>query len=70
MSLAVRPDHNGTSRESQAKCGLAEEPGESVYADIEDGKIKLTTENGYGVTNTICMEPDIFAILIPYGPKT
>jgi len=27
--------------------------GDSVYAELEDGMIKLTTENGYGPSNTI-----------------
>jgi hypothetical protein len=37
--------------------------GDSVYACIEDGMIKLTTENGFGATNTIFLEPDTWANL-------
>jgi hypothetical protein len=37
--------------------------GDSVYACIEDGMIKLTTENGFGATNTIFLELDTWANL-------
>ncbi len=33
--------------------------GDGVYADVEDGMVKLTTENGYGDTNTIFMKPEV-----------
>jgi len=39
--------------------------GDSVYADIEQGIIRLTTENGYGGTcNEIYLEPQVFLALI------
>jgi len=35
--------------------------GDSVYAEVEDGMIKLTTENGKidDPSNTIYLEPDV-----------
>ena len=41
--------------------------GDGVYADIEGGMIKLTTENGYGVSNTIYLEPELVAELVRYA---
>lgn len=41
--------------------------GDSVYAEINEiGQIVLTTENGYGPTNTIYLEPEVMAALIKY----
>jgi len=40
--------------------------GDSVYADMEDGMIKLTTENGYEPNNTIYMEPAVYHALLMY----
>jgi hypothetical protein len=37
--------------------------GDSVYACIEDGMIKLTTEDGRSTTNTIFLDPDTWANL-------
>lgn len=36
--------------------------GDSVYAEF-DGELVLTTENGYGPTNRIVLEPAVFAAL-------
>jgi hypothetical protein len=35
--------------------------GDSVYVDVEDGMVKLTTENSlpYDPSNTIYMEPEV-----------
>lgn len=33
--------------------------GDSVYAAVENGMIKLTTENGDGPSNTIYLEPEV-----------
>lgn len=33
--------------------------GDSVYAEIDQGMIKLTTENGDGPSNTIYLEPEV-----------
>ena len=33
--------------------------GDSVYAEVEDGMIKLTTENGEGPSNTIYLDPGV-----------
>lgn len=30
--------------------------GDSVYAEVENGMIKLTTENGFGASNTIYLD--------------
>lgn len=40
--------------------------GDGVYADTEDGMLKLTTENGYGASNTIYLEPEVIDALIRY----
>jgi hypothetical protein len=40
--------------------------GDSVYADVEDGMLKLTTENGLGASNTIYLEPDVYKALARY----
>lgn len=40
--------------------------GDSVYAAVEDGTVKLTTENGYGPSNTIYLEQDVLAALTRY----
>lgn len=40
--------------------------GDSVYAEIQDGIIKLTTENGHGASNTICLEPEVWRSLQLY----
>ena len=41
--------------------------GDSVYVDIENGMLKLTTENGVGpASNTIYLEPDVFEALSRY----
>jgi hypothetical protein len=33
--------------------------GDSVYVEIENGRVKLTTENGYGPSNTIYLESEV-----------
>lgn len=37
--------------------------GDSVYIEIENGMFKLTTNNGFGPTNTIYLEPDVYDAL-------
>lgn len=37
--------------------------GDSVYAEIEDGMLKLMTDNGYGPSNIIFLEPKVYAAL-------
>lgn len=38
--------------------------GDSVYAEVDDlGALVLTTENGYGATNTIYLEGEVLAEL-------
>lgn len=37
--------------------------GDAVYAELEDGMIKLTTEYGEGPTNTVYLEPEIYEAL-------
>lgn len=40
--------------------------GDSVYADFDGYQVLLTTENGYGATNTIALEPEVFFSLFRY----
>lgn len=40
--------------------------GDSVYADVENGMIKLTTENGGGPSNTIYLEIAVYEALVDY----
>jgi len=43
--------------------------GDSVYVEIEDYRIKLTTENGYGVTNEIFLDFEVFKRLVEITDK-
>lgn len=38
--------------------------GDSVFADVENGMVKLTTENGIESTNTIYLEPEVMSQLL------
>jgi len=40
--------------------------GDSVYADIENGMIKLTTEDCVDESNTIYLEPEVYNALVQY----
>jgi hypothetical protein len=40
--------------------------GDSVYVGVENGMLKLTTENGISVTNTIYLEPEVITALLKY----
>lgn len=40
--------------------------GDSVYADVTDGFLVLTTENGMGPSNTILLEPAVIRSLLNY----
>ena len=40
--------------------------GDSVYAEIEHGMVKLTTNNDLGDSNTIYLEPDVMYSLIRF----
>lgn len=40
--------------------------GDSVYADFDGFAVTLTTENGYGPSNTIVLEPEVVAALNRY----
>jgi len=37
--------------------------GDSVYAEFDGANITLTTDNGYGPSNTIVLEPFVLAAL-------
>lgn len=37
--------------------------GDSVYADHDGHSVVLTTENGFGPSNTIVLEPEVMAAL-------
>lgn len=41
--------------------------GDSVYAALEDGMMKLTSENGMEATNTIYLEPEVFEALAVFA---
>ena len=40
--------------------------GDSVYAEIQDGMIKLTAENGVGPSNTIFLEAPVYDCLVEW----
>jgi hypothetical protein len=40
--------------------------GDSVYVELEDGMLKLTTENGMGPSNTIHLEKQVYDSLVEY----
>lgn len=44
--------------------------GDSVYAELERGMLKLTTDNGMGPSNTIYMEPEVYTALTRYVERT
>jgi hypothetical protein len=56
---AVRLANNDTNQKRNNT--MKEYIGDSVYADITDGNIILTTENGIGASNTIFLEPQVFS---------
>jgi hypothetical protein len=37
--------------------------GDSVYAEWDQGMVKLTTDNGLGPSNTIYLEPEVLRAL-------
>ncbi len=43
--------------------------GDSVYVDFDGFGIVLTTENGYGPSNTITLEPEVLEALTNYVAK-
>jgi hypothetical protein len=43
--------------------------GDGVYAELDRGMVKLTTENGIEVTNTIYLEPEVIDTLLRYLEK-
>lgn len=48
---------------------LKEYLGDSVYADFTGYSVVLTTENGYGPTNRIYVEPEVLAALNSYSER-
>ena len=40
--------------------------GDAVYVEQRDGMLKLTTEDGISTTNTIYLEPEVYAALVAY----
>lgn len=40
--------------------------GDSVYVTRTDGMVTLTTENGYGASNTVHLEPEVMRELARY----
>jgi hypothetical protein len=44
--------------------------GDAVYVEVVDGMLKLTTEDGWvNPTNTIHLEPEVYAALQLYAAK-
>ena len=44
--------------------------GDGVYVDHDPHfGIRLTTEDGYSATNTIVLEPEVFAALVEYAER-
>lgn len=43
--------------------------GDSVYAKYDGYHIVLTTDNGYGATNTIALEPDVYDALVQFKKR-
>jgi hypothetical protein len=44
----------------------AEYLGDSVYVEVENGMLKLTTNNGMGASNTIFLELEVYQALVRY----
>jgi hypothetical protein len=40
--------------------------GDGVYADMDSGMLKLTTEDGISTTNVIYLEPEVVLALLEY----
>jgi hypothetical protein len=40
--------------------------GDAVYAEVDEGRLRLTTENGISVTNEIYLEPEVYERLAAY----
>lgn len=40
--------------------------GDSVFVEFYNNKLTLTTENGYGPTNTIVLEDEVYSALLKY----
>ena len=43
--------------------------GDSVYVELEDGMLRLTTDNGAGVSNEIFFEPEVMEALRKYTER-
>ncbi len=43
--------------------------GDSVYAEFDGYHIVLTTDNGYGASNTIAIEPSVYHALKQYAQR-
>ena len=43
--------------------------GDSVYAEIEDGMVKLTTENGGQANNVIYLDFEVYRALVDWVNK-
>lgn len=40
--------------------------GDSVYVEYRNGMLTLTTDNGLGPSNTIHLEPEVYAALLAF----
>ena len=41
--------------------------GDSVYAEMENGMIRLTTSNGYGTVHVVYLERHVYDSLVRYA---
>ena len=44
--------------------------GDGVYVDIQNDMLKLTTEDGFDVLNTIYLEPQVYRALLRYAERS
>ena len=49
--------------------GEKEYMGDSVYAEICDGQMVLTVENGYGPTETIYLEREVYNAIVSFAKR-
>ena len=40
--------------------------GDGCYVDFDGFALWLTTEDGISVTNTVCLEPEVYSALVKY----
>ncbi len=56
----------GSSSKSESMLDLRQYLGDAVYVDLDNGMIRLTTEDGVSVTNEIFLEPFVYEALVKW----